>query len=311
MPVHFSKMFRTAGGILMIAGVCFAQSADLPAVPPSVLAADKATLQTALTGDGLTNDLEILRLSRGDHPDPAQNRQTWRLEFRFIPGGTQDEAGAKFQQFLAAHPALPEHWFYRVVHLLDADRRSVSLHFYVVENEYAVYFDTASSQLVIQRGANRSIRTSLSLSAPSLGTPDRSATINRIGLKEQDISAAIRKYFDQYFGAMKVSGAKAETAWKDLTDPDYLRLTVTGMKHQVIPSHNYWERLNLSIELKQETAGWKLACYADAWYAAGLGSSRPGEGSYHLIDGKDFGMDLETYSEHLLAGLQRYLQQDR
>ena len=119
----------------------------------------------------------------------------------------------------------------------------------------------------------------------------------------------IHRFLDEHFSKITGPVGKIEAKWKELTEPDYLALSVRGLKHEVISSHNYWERLAFSIELKQEANGWKIACYTDGWYASGTGSSMPEDSSFRLVDAKNFGSDLETYAENLLAGLKRYLEQ--
>jgi hypothetical protein len=121
-------------------------------------------------------------------------------------------------------------------------------------------------------------------------------------------SSAIRKYFDHYFGGIISSGGVVDLKWKELAEPDYLELTIDGIKHQVIPSPEYWERVTLSIELKSQTPDW-LARYIDGWYASGLGSRRPAADNFRLMDAKNFGSDLNEYTDMLLGGLKRFLEQ--
>jgi hypothetical protein len=102
-------------------------------------------LEASLADDGLTSDLEILRLRRSIHPDSADqipDRQSYQLEFRFLAPGTQEAVGTKFATFLQSHYGMPERWFYRVVHLLGVRREFVCFHFHVQEAEYAVFFDS-------------------------------------------------------------------------------------------------------------------------------------------------------------------------
>lgn len=297
--------------LLMTAAVCRGQNtADPPLLANDTLTRDKAALESAVTDEGVDTQLEILRLRRGEHPDTRTERQGYRLEFRFRADGMQDAADAEFQKFLQANQDLPERWFYRLAHLLDIDRRFVSVHFHVIESEYMLYFDMASRELVLQRGASRSVRRSISIDAPAFAT-GHGAVVVRPAADTGKLPNSIQKYFDEYFRKINSPGGKVEAKWKELTEPDYLALNVSGLKRQIIPSHNYWERLSFSIELKQDAAGWKLACYSDGWYASGVGSSMPEESNYHLMDAKNFGDDLEAYAESLLAGLKRYLEEER
>jgi hypothetical protein len=255
----------------------------------------------------LTSDLEILRLRRSIHPDNISDHQSYQLEFRFLAPGTQEAAETQFGTFLQSHDGFSERWFYRVVHLLGVRREFVSLHFHVQEAEYAVFFDSTKRDLVMHRVATRSVRRSISPNAPMNAA--RVPAFVSSSISKPDLPGAIRKYFNHYFGGIKSPGGAVDVKWKELTEPDYLELTVDGIKHQVISSHEYWERLTLSIELKSQAPDWKLACYVDGWYASGLGSRRPADDNFKLIDAKNFGSDLNEYTDTLLGGLKRYLEQ--
>ena len=160
-------------GMLLMAAVCLSQTVSTVPRVPGDLASNRAVLETALADEGLSKELEIIRLRRGDHPDSSTDRQVYRLELRFRADGSQDAADAQFQSYLDAHKGLPEHLFYRVAHVLDLDRQFISVHFHVIESEYMVFFDSSSRDLVLQREANRSVRKSISVRAPTFSPSGR------------------------------------------------------------------------------------------------------------------------------------------
>jgi hypothetical protein len=80
-----------------------------------------------------------------------------------------------------------------------------------------------------------------------------------------------------------------------------------GFKQQIIRSHNYWERLQVSMELSSSADGWKLTCYFDGRYASGLGRRKPAEDAYSDMDAA-FRADLNTYATSVLSRLQQYVE---
>ncbi len=108
---------------------------------------------------------------------------------------------------------------------------------------------------------------------------------------------------------MKPGQASPTLDWRSF-EADYLELGVSGLRGQVIGSRNYWEKLKISLVIKTDEKEWKLDWFVDGLYAAGLGSNRPADDSYYLME-KDYQPQLETYADRLLSALHKSLTSGR
>jgi hypothetical protein len=304
--------------LLPMFSACFGQGVTEP--PPlsgEFLARQKAEFQRILEQDGLSSKLEVVRLHLGDHPDGNDDRRSFRLELSFAATGTQQDADAQFQKFVESHSAghrnrFLETWFYKLVHSLDVDRRFASVHFVVLDAEYAVYFDRSTEALTLRRGENRSVRLPLTVEPPQGRDPaPRERPAGQPSTMRPDAAKAIQQFLDQYYAAANKTGRAGVNSvhWK-LPEAHYLEMSVSGLRHHAIRSHDYWEKLKISVVIVPEGRNQDLMCYFDGWYATGLGARPPAEDSYHAMDDKSFGGELESYAEDLLRDMKRYLEQD-
>jgi hypothetical protein len=93
-------------------------------------------------------------------------------------------------------------------------------------------------------------------------------------------------------------------------ESDYVGLDVQGVRQAVIGSRDYWEYLQISIELRGSPSFQRIVCYLDGGYAAGLGTRVPDMNTYTDF-AKGYQADLERFADQLLRGLQEYLASSR
>jgi hypothetical protein len=294
----------------------------------SVLSSQKAVIERWLEETRLADKLEVIKLRLSTHPDSSRgDRQGYRLELRFKTDGTETEAQAQeeFQKFLgtqatASGRPFPEEMFYKVIHLLGITRESASVHFYVFETEYAVYFNVTTRELVLDAPPNRGsgVRRTLSVKAfwngsatGSAGSGTVAKTIRSAAAKQKELPQTIRKFLEDFFHTAKTGDLpEPKLVWQPQED-EFLGVSVSGLKGQIIDSKVYWEKLLLSIELKPGQNEVKLQCNFDGLYASGIGSNQPADDSYYLISDKNFGSHLNAYADKVLSSLQQYLQKEQ
>src|SRR5262245_14586288 len=308
-----SPAARVVAVVAMLAAGHIAQTGAQSDLTPAFLAHQRTVVERWMEDTGLAKQFEVIRLRASEHPDPeAAGRRGYRLELRFLTQGSQDAARTAFQRFLDAQLAatgqpFTASCFYRVVHLLGVGRELVSVHYYVLETEYAVYLETATRELVVREISNRGVRRSMAGPAPGTAAPARgpATSVPRTNTAG-DIRQAIQKLLEDYFrGAVKPGQPAPTLDWRSF-EPDYLELGVSGLRGQVIGSRNYWEKLKLSLVIKTDEKEWKLDWFVDGLYAAGLGSNRPADDSYYLME-KDYLPQLEAYADRLLSAVHRSL----
>lgn len=287
-----------------------------PRLDPAFLELRKKIIEKWLEEAGLAENLEVLKLRKSEHPDPrAGNREAYRLELRLKTGYDEEAAQSDFQKFLDAQvepggQQFQSQIFYKLVHLLGKSRESVSVHFYVLRTEYAVYFDSLARELVMDSAAKRSLRRVLSVKAPVNGSMTKSGALTvRRATANQKMPETIRKFLERYFGELKGVNGPAIQDWRP-NEADYLEVTVSRMKGQVMSSPEYWEKLSLSIEVKPSENGWQLVCFFNGQYASGMGTRPPADGSYYLME-KDYRPQLDKYADKVLSSLQQHLEKDQ
>ncbi len=151
-----SPAARVVAVVLLAAGHAVTPAAVQSELTPAFLAHQRTVVERWLDDTGLAKQFEVIRLRASEHPDPeAAGRRGYRLELRFLAQGSQDAARTAFQRFLDAQLAatgqpFTASCFYRVVHLLGVGREPVSVHYYVLETEYAVYLEAATRELVVR-----------------------------------------------------------------------------------------------------------------------------------------------------------------
>jgi hypothetical protein len=305
--VHGRTRVAAVGLLLLLSSVRLAEADSIP--DAKALAPKRKVIEQWVADAKLSDRLEVVKLRRSTHPDPAaDDRQGVRLEFLFrTKENDESKADADFVAFMsaqsdAAGQPFADRCLYKLAHLLALRREDVSVHFNVSEVEYVVFFDSASRKVVTQRGPKRgAIRRTVSI-IRSPGTLAQTATV--AGGEGRKLAQSIRSFIEASWRA-----AGTGVAFEPLED-DYLAFSVDGFKKQIIRSHDYWETLQVSIEMRPTASGWKLTCYFDGQYAAGLGSRRPSSEAYADMDA-DFRSDLNAYAMAILGRLQQHLERQR
>ncbi len=281
-----------------------------PTIDAATLQQRRGVIDRWLKDAGLTDELEVLKLRRSEHPDPkAVDRLGYRLELRFITSAGDQQAQQEFQKFLTAQPSpggvgFAERSFYHVVHLLDVDRAYASVHFYVAESEYAVYFDSSAREVVMRSLASRNVRRVFTVPLPRSVARSGALTIPKPS--DLDAPRSIQRFLEAYFAATRTREAPSTTEVHHL-EPDYLEVWVKGLRGQIEPSKKNWERLMLSIHVEPVDGTVKLTCLFDGMYAAGLGSNQPADDSYVLMAGT-LSSALDAYAEKVLAKLREHFE---
>jgi hypothetical protein len=291
----------------ILVGPFAAPLAAQPRLTQEFLSHQRSVVERWLEDSELRGKLEVIRLRTSEHPDPeADQRRGYRLELRFLTDGSVEAAGADFQRFLDAQAKTSGQpfmamCFYRLVHLLGVGREPVSVHFFVLETEYAMFFETASRQLTIRELSTRGLQKRMALTAPSAAESSRASALPRAG---GDIRALIRGFLENHF-RRPTSGQRQPLPALDWEafDPDHLELSVSGLRGHVVSSHTYWEKLKISLDIRAEATEWKLVWYIDGLLASGMGSNQPADDSYYLME-KDFRAPFEAYANRLVSGLQ-------
>lgn len=280
------------------------------------LAPKKALVANWLSGAALAERLEVVKLRRAPHPDPARKDAPGvRLELLYR---TDERDEAKIEQdFVAFMTAqtdregqpFAERTFYKATHLLGLPREDVSVHFHVSESEYVVFFDARQRKVVTQRAVKRgAIRRTVSINRP----PARAVKTTTVsGGADRALASSVRSFFERSWSAVAPpQGAPPVILTFEPLETDYVAFSVEGFKKQIVRGNNYWEKLQVSIEVNPTDAGWKLTCYFDGQYAAGLGPRKPADDGYSDMDGAHRA-DLNAYASNVLTRLQQHLEDGR
>lgn len=285
------------------------------------LAAHKASLQRWLAQVDLSRDLKVEKLRWGSDPAPkaAENQEALRLELRFLTNATdQNTEDKRFNQFLdryqtAYGETALERVFYKLIHECQVGPQEAVITIRVVERDHVVFFDPATAELLMQFKADRSIPKEVPLQLPraasagrlqtSLGTsnaPDRRALT---GL----IDSFVRDYFTAANRQAHLSGPKFAPDGVENRDRDHVGFIVSGIKSQVLTTKNYWEEIEISIDVVEAPSGLKLVCHIDGYYAGGVGSKLPDEEAYEDMR-KGYQGQLQTFVDGFLSRLQNHIE---
>lgn len=204
--------------------------------------------------------------------------------------------------------SLPEAIFYKLIHACDWPRGDALVDIYVLEDTVTVFLDSASREVVIRAISQRdTVRQAIILAL----IPNTKVTgSNQIPLKgpkltdPNALARRIERFFENYFAE---GNRKAHLDYPQFSlepvESDYVGLKVAGVKRQVLPSDNYWEKITVSVEIKSVPDGQKLVCYLSGKYASGLGSRLPSEDNYAEIEESK----LRGFTGTILRKLQDYI----
>jgi hypothetical protein len=288
---------------------------------PEALAPHKASLQRWLAQADLSKDLAVEKLRWDSHPAPdaAKNQEALRLELRFLTKDTDQAAEDKrFQQFLERYQTAYgetalERVFYKLIHECQVTRQEAAVTIRVIQKDYVLFFDPATADLRLQAKADRSIPKEVPLDLSRSAATGRSqASLGTLQATDRRaLTGAIDGFLRDYFGAANhkanLPGPKFDPDDVQNRDHDHVGFVVRGIKSQVLTQRNYWEEIEISIDVVQAPSGLKLMCHIDGYYAGGIGSRLPDEDAYEDMR-KTYKGQLKTFADGLLLQLQRRIE---
>jgi hypothetical protein len=302
--------------LILVAAVHLGIGTAQPAPPPDLQPARRA-LETWLEQNRLSGHLELAKLRLSPAPSPQVNdpdEKSLHLDLRFRAADNErDDAIKQFTGFLNRYQAangvsLPETVFYKLIHSCDWPRSDAVVTFIVVEDRFDVSLDPGSRELVFrqtnQRGTVRQV-----IDIPLL-VGNKAAGANQVTLKSSSPASAsvlpqqIENFLSTYFvETNRTAHLKDPDINYEPQEPDYVGMKVKGVKSQVLPANKYWEKLEISFELKPAPEGQKVVCYLSAEYASGLFGRLPSDDDYSAIDEAR----LRDFTSNLLRKLQDHL----
>lgn len=298
-----------------LASISVASSADPH--DTAQLVTVRAEIERWLTDNGLSDTLKVEKIRWGARPDDASS-QWLKLELRCITNETDPDQEnrrieERFKQFSGtAGLTLAEKLFYKFVHLSGVPRSNAVVHIAVLETNYSIFIDKQHGQLVIQQGVDRNIRQSVALGDFRQPHPTRkSETTLTATANPGDTAKRIQNFLREYFITQNLKSRlpPPQFVLRPL-ETDYAGLEVQGIKKQVLGQNSYWERLQISIEIKNGAQGRRAVCYLDGQYASGLGTRLPAADAYTDME-PGFRVQLESFTATLLRTLQENLAMER
>ena len=289
-------------------GIGIAQPAPPPDLPRTT-----RILQLWLDQTRLSEHLDLAKLRLSSPPSPLVNdkgERSLQLDLRFRGADTPDEAVKQLTSFLNQYQAakglsLPEAVFYQLIHSCDWPRNDAVVTFIVVEDRFDIFLDTDSHELLFhqtqQRGPVRQF-INIPLLAASKGGGSNQITVTSSKAPGADaLPQEIEDFLEGYFiEANRAAHLKDPEFSYEPREPDYLGMKVKGVKGQVLASDKYWEKLEMSFELKPAPNGQKVVCYLSGEYGSGILGRLPNDDDYAAIDEAK----LRDFTGNLLRKLQ-------
>lgn len=301
--------------LILVAGVPPGIGTAQPAPPPDLQPA-RRTLETWLVQTRLSEHLELTKLRLSPAPSSQVNDadvKSLHLDLRFRATGDQTEDAVKqFTDFLRRYQAangvsLPGTVFYKLIHSCDWPRSDAVVTFIVIEDKFDVSLDPGSRELAFRQTQQRgTVRGVIDIPLPA---GNKASGTNQVTLKSAAASASvlprqIEEFLSTYFvEANRTAHLKDPDIKYEPQEPDYVGMKVKGVKGQVLPANKYWEKLEISFELKPAAEGQKVVCYLSAEYASGLFGRLPSDDDYSAIDEAM----LRDFTSNLLRKLQDHL----
>jgi len=298
-----------------------------PAVPPAEtsdpLVSHQTKLEHWLALAGLSKYWVIEKLRWGSNPSPiaTDNHDVLRLELRLRDvSGDQNTGDQEFQRHLDAYEreygeSAPERIFYRLIHECQVGRRDAVVTLRIVRQDYVVFFDPARGEVLLQPREDRSISREVPLDLTSLATgPRLQSSLRTANLPDrQALSESMRAFLRDYFTSANRRANMPDPKFDseiDNRDHDHVGFVISGIKSQVLRSRNYWEMIDISLDVVQAPSGVKLLCHIDGYYAGGLGRRLPDEDAYEDMR-KGFQDQLRIFADGLLSQLQKRIETGR
>lgn len=301
--------------LILVLAVPVGIGAAQPAPPPDLPQATRV-LQTWLDETRLSEHLELTRLRLSSSPSLVSDKdeRSLQLDLRFRGADTRpDEAIKQFTIFQNQYQAakgisLPEAVFYQLIHSCDWPRNDAVVTFIVVEDRFEISLDPDSHELVFrqtqQRGSVRQVINIPLVAASKAGGTNQIIVKSARAPGANTLPQAIESFLKGYFvDANKAAHLKEPEFSYEPQEPDYLGMKVKGVKGQVLASDKYWEKLEISFELKPAAGGQKVVCYLSGEYASGIFGRLPSDDDYSAIDEAK----LRDFESNLLRKLQDHL----
>jgi hypothetical protein len=274
----------------------------------------RSSIANWLEARSLTATFEVEKL-RWIPTDKDPNTLWLALDLRFISQGTdQEQENERFlrtlQQFQQVyHGSFPESLFFKLVHAGGIKPAEARVAIMVVEDTFVVAREPGSGELRFEHASPRQVRRQVELpaaTAAGAAAPGPQATAPA-ALQSPSLEGEVQRYLEDFFAARN---RDARRAAPQLTrkpfEPDYVGIDVAGIRNVVISRSDYWESLQISIQITNTPQGRRAVCYLDGGYAPGLGQRLPARGGY-----TDFATrhqaDLEQFADQLMRGLQDHL----
>jgi hypothetical protein len=287
------------------------------AMPSPDLQRATRIMQTWLNQTRISEHLELTKLRLNSPQSPLVNdkdKRSLQLDLRFRGADTKpDEAVKQFTTFLNQYQAgkgvsLPETVFYQLIHSCDWPRDDAVVTFIVVEDRFDISLDPDSHELVFretqQRGPVRQVINIPLLAASKAGGANQITVKSTKAPSADALPQEIENFLKGYFvEANRAAHLKDPEFSYEPQELDYLGLKVKGVKGQVLASDKYWEKLEISFELKPASDGQKVVCYLSGEYASGIFGRLPSDDDYAAIDEAK----LRDFTGNLLRKLQDHL----
>jgi len=288
------------------------------------LGSHRANLRQWLQRAELANDLEVEKLRRALNPatDAANPHEVFQLELRFLTQDTdQEESNTRFEQFLDQYRAkydesLPERIFYRLIHECQLSRQEAAVTIRVAQRDYVIFFDSATAHLVMKARVDRSISKEVPLDlSRSVGSDWPPTTLVAAQIPDRRaLASLVESFLCNYFRAANRRANMSEPRFVpddvENRDHDHVGFIVSGVKSQVLTTKNYWEEIEISIDVVQAPSGLKLVCHIDGYYAGGIGSKLPDEDAYEDMR-RNYSAQLRSFADYILLKLQKRIETGR
>lgn len=312
MTPVLSLCTRPLAILLLLAGIVTAQTQSPAAIPESA----QSDFQKWLREAHLVEHLDFQKLRRIStssvtKDDPA--KRSLQLALLFLTDETEEtKAVGKFVDLLNQYQvtngvSLPETIFYKLIQTCDWPRADAVVEIFVLEDTFAVYLDSATRQVVIREINQRdSVRQPITLPLTAVTASSGPGLAVLKGAKPTDPNTLARKiegFFENYFVEANRKAQLHDPQFSpEPIEADYVGLKVAGVKRQVLPSDNYWEKITISVEIKSVPEGQKLVCYLSGKYASGLFGRLPSDNDYADIEESK----LRSFTGTILRRLQDY-----
>ena len=266
---------------------------------------NRRSLRSWLASSDLAEEFDFAKLRRVRRPDGFETGAQWlQWELRFKAEGTRfEEEDERFMSLVRDHRgalgrSLVERLFYRLLQETAQRRADVAVYVFVLERTYSITFDPESRELVLQLDPDRMLRRSIDLGAVDTVGGQVGGTAELAGAQQQ-LTEHVRSFLTDYFSAPPPARVTPS-----LPEPDFAGVRVEGIRSRVLAEESYWEKLHVSVDLKNSQGSTRAVCHVSGEYGAGFGNRLPAD--YYDME-VEFREELERFTEGMLAAMQQYV----